>query len=217
MEILNTNTNKRYYNVLTSDGKFHRDAVGDEKYIIREVEKSDGSKVTKKEVVVDGISGIITNIYIKNTTYGDVIAVCIDYDTVVNMNIASPFGRVFMEKVNNIDLSKEVKLLPYSFENEDGKKLTGLNIYQGDKKIESYYWNAEKKEVKNGMPGWKEEYNTNKAKMKIFFIERDEFLKGELEKFIEKNKFDDLKQVAEDSVSDIEYGDDDVNVEDIPF
>ena len=62
----------------------------------------------------------------------------------------------------------------------------------------------------------KEEYNTNKAKQKIYFIERDEFLKSELNKFIEANNLNKIRDNAV-AVEDVDYEEDEIDVDDIPF
>lgn len=42
-------------------------------------------------------------------------------------------------KLENADLSKEVKIMPYNFVGENQKKVVGLNVFQGDNKMEPTY------------------------------------------------------------------------------
>lgn len=213
---LNTFTsNKKYYQVLSSTGKFHRDAMDGEQSTLREVEKSDGSKITKKEMSFNQLQGKITSVYTVDTPYGEQLKVVLDDEMVVSMNMNQPFARHFMEKIYNVDLKEEVVLAPYSFEEKE-RKISGLNIYQKGNKLENYFWDKDKKIGINGVPLYKEEYNTNKAKQKIFFIERDEFLKAELDKFIEANNLNKFKNNAV-AVEEINYEADDIDVDDIPF
>lgn len=213
---LNTFTNnKKYYQVLSSTGKFHRDALDGEEATVREVEKSDGSKITKKEVSFNQLQGKITSIYTVDTPFGEQVKVVLDDEMVVSMNMNQPFARHLMEKIHGVDISEEVVLAPYSFE-ENEKKISGLNIYQKGNKLENHFWDKEKKTGINGIPTYKEEYNTNKAKQKIYFIEKGEFLKSELNKFIEANNLNKMRDSVV-STGDVDYEDDEINVDDIPF
>ena len=57
-----------------------------------------------------------------------------------------------MKKLPAINLSQPVKLIPYSFEDEKGKSKKGVTVYQGENKIDSYYWDKMEKKSINGMP-----------------------------------------------------------------
>jgi hypothetical protein len=73
---------------------------------------------------------------------------------IVSLPIESKFFDSFCAKIKSADLSKVVKLSPYAFTSKkDGKKVSGMNIFQNDVKLEYYYSNEEPK----GKPVLKEQ------------------------------------------------------------
>lgn len=87
------------------------------------------------------------------------------------------FGKSFMMRAPNLDLSKEVEIVPYSFSDKDGKKVAGLNVFQSGSKVMPAYT----KENPNGLPDARQ---VRKGKeIKWDFTDQTNFLYDEFEKF----------------------------------
>lgn len=204
-----------YYSVL-SDGKFHTTVPeGTEGSVKREYETSDGKKGVKTELVAQAISGLITNIALYESDYGKNIQISFGTEVIVSLSTNSNFGEDFMKKLPNIDITKEVKLAPYSFEDEESKKLKrGITIYQDNKKIADFY--HVKKEDKwveaNGYPKLPAKAKSwTKEEWKIYFLQARVFLIEE----VAKNKlYNAVKPVDELSTA---YPTEEIKPEDIPF
>lgn len=184
MQLEKREESKKFVTIL-ADGKFHQQVPeGTEGAVVREYEDKEGFPQTKTELVFDEVSGKITKVSFNETEYGSSINVELDEDGIVSMGTASSFGEDFMKKFKSIDLSKEVKLVPYAFEAE-GKSKKGVTVYQDDVKIESHYYDKETKKSINGMP--EPEGDTSKFKSddwKIHFIQVRKFLIKEIEEVI---------------------------------
>lgn len=179
-----------YFNVL-ADGKFHQSVEeGTEGAVKREWESSDGkSKGVKWELVAQSITGKIENLAIHEGEYGRNVLITFeeggeDEDSVVvSLAVKSNFGEDFMHKLSNIDITKEVTITPYSFDDEDGKKKKGLSIKQDEVKLPSYYnkYNetTKKWEALHGCPKSTEKSSKN---WELYFGTVREFLVEELEK-----------------------------------
>ena len=150
-----------FFSVL-SDGKFHQKVTQDTQgAVLREYETSDGTKGTKYELVAQSISGELESLSIYEGEYGKNILVALkgekeDMPVVVSLSAQSNYGEDFMKKLPNIDVKKEVKLVPYSFLTENGKTKKGITIYQDEVKLQDYYHEENKKTKKfdpvNGYP-----------------------------------------------------------------
>lgn len=175
-----------YYSIL-SDGKFHTQVdEGTAGAVRREYETSDGKKGVKYELIAQSISGRITNIAIYEGDYGKNLQVFMGDDVIVSLNCASNFGEDFMKKLPNIDIEKDVKLSPYSFEDADTKKVKkGITVYQDEKKIADFYHNkeGEKWVEANGYPKIPAKAKDwSKDEWKLFFLNARIFLLSEVEK-----------------------------------
>ena len=177
-----------YYSVL-SDGKFHTEAgEGAEGSVKREYETSDGKKGVKNEFIVESIQGKMISLNVHESHYGKMIQVTLGDEKekiIISLNSESSFGEDFMKKLPLIDVTKEVKLVPYSFEDELGKKRKGVTIYQDDEKIPSNYGSkvGEKYVVTNGYPAIPEgsdKFDTDDWKM--YFMTARKFLLVEISK-----------------------------------
>ena len=145
--------------------------------------KEDGVAYELKYAFLDGF---IENIEFDELDWGKVLNITIDGIT-LSINTSSRFGTDFMMKLPNIDLSKEVRIRPYDFESKDnGKRIVGLSIMQGESKIQSFFTEKTKdgkfKSV-NGIPEVKPEdykkfdkddWNMHFTKVKKFLIEYTE-------------------------------------------
>jgi len=206
-----------YYSVL-SDGKFHTEATeGAEGSVKREYETSDGKKGVKNEFIVESIQGKMISLNVHESDYGKMIQVTLGDEKekiIISLNSASSFGEDFMKKLPLIDVTKEVKLVPYSFEDELGKKRKGVTIYQDDEKILSNYGSkvGEKYVVTNGYPAIPEgsdKFDTDDWKM--YFMTARKFL------LVETSKHSLYGAIAKEADKEMDYPENEVDPKDIPF
>lgn len=193
-----TGAGATFFSVL-SDGKFHHSVEeGHQGATKREYELKDGTKGFKWEITANSIEGLISGISVRDGEFGKQLHIAFagdandDKTVVISLNLASNFAEDFLKKLPNIDTDKEVKLVPYSFEDEKTKKTKrGITVYQEDKKINGYYheMKADKKSGKetlhaiNGYPEVPKESKTwDSDDWKIYFTQARKFLVAQLEK-----------------------------------
>lgn len=117
---------------------------------------------------------------------------------VVNVPKESRYFGSFLEKLNNINMSHEIEINSYNFENEQtGKKNVGFSVKQDGIKIASYY--KEKKDekwiYKHGYPPFPNDWNSLKERDKNnYFFDVDEFFEKELQAWRAKNAPDYQKE-----------------------
>ena len=185
---------RQYLSVL-SDGKFHKVVPeGTSGAVVREYEDSKGVKGSKLEMIYDEVIGKITNISFEDGEFGKNLQIELDGDGIVSMSTSGSFGEDFMKKIPAIDLTKNVKLVPYAFE-ADGKSKKGISVYQDDVKINNYYYNTETKENTNGFPipdGDTAKFDSDDWKM--YFMVVRKFLVKQIEQLI-ADKFNGSKDV----------------------
>lgn len=219
---LNKRTKKTYLSV--SNGRLRRKAEeGEEGATKRTVKRDDGSELVISEMVFDSLSGSLADAKIVKGTYGEQLMLLIsdveEFSIYLSMN--SPYASDFIRKFNNIDLSKEVELVPYSFE-VDGFTNNGITIYQlvdGDRiKLSNYFINVEadksgKKKVTylHGYPK-RPEGELDESDAKIYKIQRTKFLKEFFNNEI-------LPKFSEDNPSGYEEPEQEqeVDEDDLPF
>jgi len=156
----------------------------------REYELKDGTKGSKWEVVYKSLIGKITSVWFREGDYGQQMFVEFtgkeDDQLTVAIPTQSNFATDFMKKLPNMDFEKTYFFLPYSFIPEDSdKQRRGVSLKHGDVKVESYFYDADKKESKNDFPdpeGDKSEYS--KDDWKIYFMKVKKFLVDYTEKNI---------------------------------
>lgn len=136
---------------------------------------------------VQALFGIIENVEFEDSDYGKRIKITLDANDegahpVISIGVESKDGRDFLRKLPAIDLSKEVRFMPYKFTPDDSdQERSGISITQRDQndqftiKVENYFWDKEKSAYKHGHP--EIEWDTAKeSEQKIYLIQRDEFL-----------------------------------------
>lgn len=206
---MNTGVNeagKKYLTVL-ADGRFHQTVpAGTEGAVVRTYEDKEGVEQSKTELVFDFVSGVITGMKFRDGDFGTSLQIELDGDGVVDFNTASNFGEDLMKKIPSIDLSQPVKIVPYAFEDDKKKSVKGVTVYQNGEKVYSYYYDTEKKEVKNGLPQPEGDTKTFKSDdWKMYFMVVRKFLVGEVQKII-----DGLAQnTAEDAPAEAVSGEQD--------
>ena len=225
MELKSKFGNKKFISVL-SDGKFHQTVPeGTPGSIKREYEDKQGGKHSKIELVFDEASGYISKIYFNDNEYGKTLNIELDGDGVISLNTQSNFADDFMKKLPNVKLDQSVILAPYSFEDDNKRNRRGITIYQNGIKVESAFWDSEKKEPKGDLPkaeGDTKEYDTDDWKMHFmrvrkFLVSNTEKIAGNMGSFIKPRTVSESRKQGEVPTGDIEYPEEDINPDDIPF
>lgn len=197
-------------------------AESNPKAVRRDYEMSDGTKGVKYELVYDCIEGaMITDVSFNEGKFGEQIYIDIADGKTENriaIGLDSRYGKDFLKKLPNINLKKPVYMKPYNFIGENDNKIVGISIVQNGEKVQNYFWDSEKKEVKNGYPK-KEDREYSKKEWQIYLLECEEFLKKYTEESV---TFETVDKVVEDvfpsneGVPEINY-ERDVKIEDVPF
>lgn len=133
---------ENYYNVL-ADGKFHCTvSEGTEGAILRKYETSAGTQGEKWEKQYQDLSGMITKVDTFDGLFGKNLLITLtdeEGSMIVSLSTASNFGEDMLKKLLNIDLTKEVKFVPYSFTDDKGKSKKGITVYQDGEKVQSWF------------------------------------------------------------------------------
>lgn len=225
MELKSKFGNRTFISVL-ADGKFHQTVPeGTVNSIKREYEDKQGGKHSKVELVFDEASGYISKLSFNENEFGKSLNVEIDGDGTISLNVESNFADDFMKKLPNVDLSQPVTLAPYAFEDDNKRNRRGITIYQGGRKIESAFWDSEKKVVKGDIPqaeGDTKEYDKDDWKMHFmrvrkFLVSNTERIAGNMGTFIKPTTASRPAKPANTSLDNIEYPEEEINPEDIPF
>lgn len=182
-----------------------------------EGEMKDGTKYSKWVKKYNKISGFVTDIKFFDGKFGEQINITIQDENeniILTTGLASNYSTDFMNKAPNIDFSKKVVLVPYSFEGDDKKKKRGITVYQEDNKIQSFFVDEKIREESN-FPKPKKENDKMKTKDWVFyFSEVADFLK----EYIENNVLESVSKAAQSNIVTVDKGSvDEISVDDIPF
>ena len=176
----------------------------------REYKTSAGVEGVKWEYLYDNLRGIIQDIEIVPSDFGDQIHVLIDGIT-LSLGAASQYGNDFMKKIPTADLTKELNIVPWKME-KDGKIKSGLVIYQGFNekegkaiKLTDYFYDWENKKCLHDFPS-PENKVMDSDDWKMYFIKVKKFL-------IEYIKENIIPKVSKFDLTE-EKG---IDVSDIPF
>lgn len=193
---------EKYLNIL-SDGTMRMSVPeGTEGAVTRTYETSDGKTGTKTELVLTELSGRISKVNFYDGAYGKLLQVTItdgdEEPLTLSIGCESNFGEDLMKKLPAIDLEKPVILIPYSFEDDKGKKRRGITVKQDEIKIENFYYDKETKKNKFGYPTPKITKKMDKDKWKLHFMEARMFLIEDITKRfkIEDTLGDDFENLA---------------------
>lgn len=212
--LTNNKRNDTFVSILV-DGLLHVTCPeGTEDAVKRTYKTSDGVERSKWEHQYTELTGTISKIAFYEGDFGLQLQVTVtdesDKPITLSVNAASNFGEDIMKKLPNVDLTKPVKFVPYSFEDEKTKKpKRGVTIYQGDEKIQSFYWDSEKKKPLNGypvanLPKIKKGEKVPTSFWKLFYLQANAFLVEDIKKRLkiedaEVEAGDELEQMAEDA------------------
>ena len=153
----------------------------------REYETSDWKTGVKWEIPYKNLSGKLSKMMFKDSDYGEqfVLELVDGKETYhITMWTDSRYFADFAKKLPNINLAEDFELNPFDFKTKEGKQLRWMSIKQDWTKVESYYWDAEKKKTLHKMPEVSKEdaKGYDKDDWKMFFIKVKKFLKAEVEK-----------------------------------
>lgn len=152
-----------------------------------------GTKVY--EIKHKNFSGLIRNIYATNSQYGVQYVISFSHEGgVFNLTIQSnsPMADSFFKQIFNIDPNLAVAILPYNFENDKGRKVTGFSIKQGEYGGE--FNNKVKREFPKGTPELKfDEIDGRFILNTVSKLKQQKFLQEKLNEYIIEN---DLQPVV---------------------
>jgi hypothetical protein len=153
---------------------------GTEGATLREGTLSNGETFSKWELVYPGITAFITSVELQDGKYGKNVLVHMtdanDESFTVSLGAEnSRTGVPFMMALPNLDLTKEVTIKPYKFNNDKGENVEGIKIMQGETAIKSAFYDPETKSNLRGMPAPKSKKDGS-INWKLYFAERDEWL-----------------------------------------
>ncbi|MHA1903892.1 MAG: hypothetical protein ACW977_07970 [Candidatus Thorarchaeota archaeon] len=130
--------NAKYLNVMF--GKVVQKVKADTEGAISRVNKN-GDTVYENHY--DSFSGSLVSARIESTEkYGDFVELVMESDGDyfnVQFPVRSGYGRSFMYRLPNLEVTEEFEITPYDFENNEGKRVSGLNLYQNGEKILSFW------------------------------------------------------------------------------
>lgn len=210
----NTREQKQFATVL-ADGQFHlKVPEGTEGAIIRTYETSDKKVGTVTEMVYSELIGKITKVNFQEGNYGRQLQLTVDdgknEPVIVSLGTSSNYGEDAMKKLINIDLNKFLKIVPYAFTDEKGKKKKGITFWQKNdatgknEKIKNYFYDEEAKKNINGYPEPKKGKGGKPLttdQWKLYFGECREFL---IEKITEHFKIEDQGTAVSTADQDFE-------------
>lgn len=169
MGLTNRNENRKTYLNIVGGKIARRVKEGDEGAVKRYSEKKQEDLY---ERYYDELSGIIRRLEIEESDYGKNLKVTISdigEDYVLNIPVESKFFDSFCAKIKSANLNASLTLIPYSFTDKEGKKLSGMNIYQDGEKLPYFY----SKEDPKGKPMPEGELDDDE--WKIFKIKERKF------------------------------------------
>jgi hypothetical protein len=186
MLIKKQESNAVYLNII-KDNFVQRSSEDNPEAIKREYEDSDGNKGEKWEIQYEAVEGYITAYKFNDGRFGEEFEITLesgDSQVKIQMGTGSRYFMNFGEKFPNINFKEKVKLSPYDLLGDNGKTLNGITVYQGDTKVVSNYYDADKKKSKNGIPSVaaKDRKGYDSDDWKMHFIQVKKFLKKEIQK-----------------------------------
>lgn len=181
-----TASNAIYLSIIS--GEFRQKSTEDNPDAVkREYEDKDGNPKVKYEIPYSSVDGILTGVKFRDSDFGEQAEITIeDAGEVIQISVGtdSRFFSDLAKKLPNIDLSKVVELTPYEMETDNGKTRRGITVRQDGEKIQSAYWDADKKKAKGGIPvaTAEERAEFDGDDWKMHFIKEKKFLKKKVEK-----------------------------------
>ena len=168
----------------------------------------DGKAGVKYELAYDNLSGYIKDIQIYKGDFGKQLQVTVD-DIVLSVPLGTGFADDLLKKLPAVNLSEPVNLVPYNFEDEKRRPRKGITVYQGEEKINNFFWDGEKSLY--DYPDFPDNYESfDSEDWKEYFIKVSKFL----QQYLKDNVIPKLNK--DSVVKDID-DEDDIDVSTIPF
>lgn len=152
------------------------------------VNQSTGSKESVWETHFKRISGYIVNVSFETINTGgkafNLWKITLKEkkegkEVVISLSYGSSYATDFLKKLPNVNAFYPVTLTPYAFEDEESKKkLIGISVVQGEKKIQNFFFDYNTKSVLYGMPVAQGSKAYDSDDWQIFFKQVDKFLKN---------------------------------------
>lgn len=135
---------KRFYLSIIRGKLAERVKEGAEGAQIRTTEnKTTGEKKIVYEVYYKSITGVLSDTWIHDSDFGEQLMIQLlpddKSDVIVQIPFKSREARKFLLKLPNINIEKPITITPYNFEDDNDKKVIGLNVHQSEIKIPDYY------------------------------------------------------------------------------
>lgn len=212
-----------FYSVI--DGTFRRRVADDTPGAVkRDYETSDGAKATKYEMVIDSLEGYIRDIGIFDGEYGRNLQIKLDPNAKgispqIQLSIETTYGEDALKKLPNVDFTKPVKFRPFAFTDQtNGREIRGIEVSQNGEKYKNYFWDAETKTPKNGLPVPDGDVSRfTKDDWKIHFLSVRKFLVGYFNDTIRPRFEQEVKQQSVDVPSTEAGYDEEIDPDSIPF
>lgn len=183
--------------------------------VLREGKTPSGESFSKHELVFPGWEGVVLDIRIFESEYGENCNVEFE-DAIISMGTDRNFFTDFVKKFASADSKQPITVSPYDFTAEDGKRKSGLILVQNGEKLKDAFvnWESGKPEYSGGFPqpgdgldrdGWK-----------MYFIEVKRFCK----KWVEEHPINNIAagKVEEEQEGVINRDEkNDISLGDIPF
>jgi hypothetical protein len=200
----------------------------------REYTLQSGAVGSTYEIVYDTWTDRLNKLEVVDGKFGTVLQVRMEEAT-----LSVPYGSKEMthiiSKIASMDFSSPtLKFAPYQFQEDSGKEIRGVNVFQNDVKLPDYYQQYDKETKtwtrKEGFPvaktgvvtkaGWKLYY----ANVADFLASELEVINAQLEKASPKRNeapLTPIKPISDEDIPTIEYPDypqeKEVNLADVPF
>jgi hypothetical protein len=189
-------------------------AEGTEKAVLRKYETPTGEKGEKWELVYNTWEGVVRGLKVIENDYGKFLNVVFD-DATLSIHSDSRYFSDFVKKLAGADLSKAIKVQPYDFEDENKKKVTGVNVFQGADKLKDYFYDFEKKKQLNGFPvsGHTKAKPYDKDDWKMYFMEVKKFLLA----YVMLNIEPKLDRVEAEEIKMPEMEESEIQIDKVPF
>ncbi len=109
------------------------------------------------EVFFKDVSGLIKKIEEKTTDFGRLLSLTVsdgDDKYIIDMNFSSRYASSFLKCFPNLDLTKDVKIMPWEMNDKQDatKKITGITCYQDDGNGWAKIVPGHTKDNPNGLP-----------------------------------------------------------------
>jgi hypothetical protein len=171
-----------YYTII--DGTFRRRVPeGTPGAIRREYETKDGAKGEKYEMVIDALEGTIEDMIIVEGDYGRQLSITLDKNVdgvnpKLQFGVETTYGEDVLKKLPAVDFTQPVKFRPFNFTDQStGKEVRGVEMKQGDNKLQNFFWDYDAKKAINGAPEFTGDKDS-KDDWKVHFLTVRKFLVG---------------------------------------